>query len=50
MKSVTLVKLVKLGDGAKKGTQCPDFDNYINEMIGVHKQRWHYQKCHWGWG
>ena len=50
MKSVTLVKLVQLGAGTKRGTQCSDLDNYINGMIGVEKQHWHYEKCHWGWG
>jgi len=50
MRSVTLKKSAQLGVGAKKGTQCPNLGNYINGMIGIDKQHWHYQKCHWGWG
>jgi len=50
MKSVTLVKSLQLGVGAIKGTQCPNLGNYINGMIGMDKQHWHYQNCHWGWG
>jgi len=38
VKSVTLVKLVQLGVGAKNGTQCPNLGNYINGMIGMDKQ------------
>jgi len=50
MKSVTLVKSLLLGVGAKKGTQCPNLANYINRMIGMDKQHWHYQKYQWGLG
>jgi len=42
VKCVTLVKLVQLGVGAKKGTQCPNLGNYINGMLGKDKQHWHY--------
>jgi len=45
MKSVTLVNSMQIEIGAKKGTQCPNLGNYINGMIGMGKQHWHYQKC-----
>jgi len=50
MKNVTLIKLVQLGVGTKKGTQDPDVGNCINGMIELDIQHWYYQNCHWGWG
>jgi len=37
VKCVTLVKLVQLKVGAKKGT---NLGNYINGMLGMDKQHW----------